>query len=127
MAKLRIKSRQAIKIADLQRELGLPDAELARIMREVNVRVDEGQKNLDQNEAGRIRHYLNEQRRRQELRAQVIKLPPIVRVQDLAAAMGLPVGEILQVLLKNGVLATLNDDLDYDTAAIIAEDLGYKT
>jgi len=33
----------------------------------------------------------------------------------------------LSVLLKNGVMATLNDDVDYETAAIIAEDLGYTT
>ncbi|MEO6077437.1 MAG: translation initiation factor IF-2, partial [Candidatus Andersenbacteria bacterium] len=39
----------------------------------------------------------------------------------------LPIGNILGTLLKNGVLATLNDDLDYDTAAIIAQELGYKT
>ncbi|OGY36063.1 MAG: translation initiation factor IF-2 [Candidatus Andersenbacteria bacterium RIFCSPHIGHO2_12_FULL_45_11b] len=57
----------------------------------------------------------------------MIDLPSIIRVQDLAKKLELPVGNILATLLKNGVLATLNDDLDYDTAAIIAQDLGYKT
>ncbi|MDP3997329.1 MAG: translation initiation factor IF-2 [bacterium] len=125
--KARYKSRQVTKIIDLQQELRLSDAQLHNIMREVNVRLEEGQKNLDQNEVGQIRRYLNEQRRRAELRQQVIALPPIVRVQDFATALELSVGEILSVLLKNGVMATLNDDIDYETAAIIAEDLGYKT
>lgn len=121
------RTRNTIKIPDLQQELRLSDAALGSIMRQVNIRLVEGQKNLDQNEAGRIRRFLNEQRRREELRRQTIALPPIVKVQDFSVALGLPVGEILSVLLKNGVLATLNDDIDYETAAIIAEDLGYQT
>lgn len=126
MAKL-VRSRNTTKIADLQQELRLPDPEFARILRLVNIRLEEGQKNLDQNEVGRIRKHLNEQRRREELRRQRISLPPIITVMNFAKALELPVGNVLSVLLKNGVLATLNDDVDYETAAIIAEELGYQT
>jgi len=127
MAKLHAKTKNTTKIADLQAELGLSDQAFNDVLREVNIRLEDRQKNLDQNEVGRIRQFLNEKRRRAELRGQTIHLPSIVRVQDFAEALELPVGEILSVLLKNGVMATLNDDVDYETAAIIAEDLGYTT
>lgn len=125
--KKNIRSRNTLKIADLQQELRLTESKFATILRTVGIRIEEGQKNLDQNEVGRIRAYLNEQRRREELRGQSITLPSIVKVSDFAKSLGLSVGEILGVLLKNGVMATLNDDIDYDTASIIAQDLGYQT
>ena len=115
------------KIADLQQELELSDTQLATILDEVSVRVAEGQKNLNQNETGRVRQFIKEQQRRAELKGQTIDLPPIIKVSDFATALELPVGEVLSVLLMNGVTATLNDDIDYDTAAIIAQELGYKT
>lgn len=127
MAKMKYRTRNTSKIADLQQELGLSDAALSKVMREVNVRIDEGQKNLDQNEVGRIRRFLNEQRRRAELRGQTITLPPVLPVREFALRLELPIGNVLSVLLKNGVMATLNDDIDYETAAIVAEDLGYRT
>jgi translation initiation factor IF-2 len=127
MAKMKYRTRNTTKIADLLQELGLSESALKSVMREVNVRVEEDQKNLDQNEVGRIRRFLNEQRRRAELRGQTITLPPVLPVREFAKRLELPVGDVLSVLLKNGVMATLNDDVDYETASIIAEDLGYTT
>lgn len=127
MAKMKFRTRNTTKIIDLLQDLGISDVALKAIMREVGIRLEEGQKNLNQNEVGRIRAFLKEQQRRKELKTQVISLPPTLPVRDLAERLELPVGEVLQVLLKNGVLATLNDDVDYDTAAIIGADLGYKT
>ncbi|MGH9858015.1 MAG: translation initiation factor IF-2 N-terminal domain-containing protein, partial [Acidobacteriota bacterium] len=116
-----------VKIVDFLQETGLQDRDFYRLVREVDIRLTEGQKNIDQQEAARIRGYLNEQRRRLELKSQTILLPPIIKVQEMARRLELPVGDVLAALLKNGVLANLNDDLDYETAAIIAEELGYRT
>lgn len=123
----RIKSRNTVKIVDVLQDLKLSEPRFLAILREVGIRLEERQKNLDMQEVARIRQYLNELKRKEELKGQVIKLPPIIKVQDFAKALSLPVGDVLSVLLKNGVMATLNDDIDYDTAAIIAEDLGYRT
>ncbi len=127
LMKTRMRTKNTVKIADVLVELGLSEAKLHYILREVNVRLEEEQKNLDRQEVARVRQYLNERRRREELKEQVIALPSIVKVQDLATGLGLPVGEVLSQLLKSGVTATLNDDLDYETAAIVASDLGYTT
>jgi translation initiation factor IF-2 len=123
----RVQAKKTVKIAELLQQLKLSEAKLYHILREVNIRTIEGQKNLDQQEVARVRQYLNERRRREALKEQTIALPSIVKVQTFAAALELPVGEVLSQLLRSGVTATLNDDIDYETAAIIAADLGYTT
>lgn len=127
MAKRRFASKNTRKITEVLQELKLPEGRLFTILKEIGIRTVEGQKNLDQSAVARVRGYLNEQERRASLKAKTIELPSIIRVQDLAKKLELPIGNILSTLLKNGVLANLNDDLDYETAAIIAQELGYRT
>ncbi|MDD5749807.1 MAG: translation initiation factor IF-2 [Patescibacteria group bacterium] len=47
-------------------------------------------------------------------------------VKDLAEIMNLPIARLMGELMKNGVMVSLNERLDFDTASIIAEDLGFK-
>ncbi len=54
-----------------------------------------------------------------------IKLPRRMPVHVLASALGLPVTRVIGELMKNGILATLNQEVDFETASIIAEDLGF--
>jgi translation initiation factor IF-2 len=55
-----------------------------------------------------------------------LMIPEIVTVRDFATKMELPVPRVMQELMKNGILASLNERIDFDTATIIAEDLGFK-
>ena len=55
-----------------------------------------------------------------------IELPKVVTVRDFAATLGLPVNIVIGELMKNGILASLNERIDYDTASIVAEDLGFE-
>lgn len=54
-----------------------------------------------------------------------ITLPEVISVKELAEALDRPVTAVIAELMKNGVMATINEDIDYDTAAIIAGDLGF--
>jgi len=56
----------------------------------------------------------------------LVRLTPIITVNHLAEKLGLPVIKIISELLKQGVVATINDNLDYEIAAIIAETLGWQ-
>jgi len=56
----------------------------------------------------------------------IIRVPEKIVVKQLAKRMQLPVTNLIMELMKNGVMATLNQDIDFDTAAIIAEDMGYQ-
>src|ERR671931_129771 len=58
--------------------------------------------------------------------AGVIELPSVVTVADLATLLGLPAPQIIKTLLNNGTFATINQALDYDTAAVVATDLGFE-
>ena len=53
-----------------------------------------------------------------------IAIPEIISVKDFAERSELPVTEIISELIKNGVLANINENIDFDTAAIIGDDLG---
>jgi len=54
-----------------------------------------------------------------------IKLPSAITVKEFAKLLEKSVPETIKILMDNGFLATINEELDYDTAAIIAEDLGF--
>lgn len=55
-----------------------------------------------------------------------VSLPSVVSVRDFATRLNLPIAKVMQELLRNGILASLNERIDFDTAAIVAEDLGYE-
>ncbi len=55
-----------------------------------------------------------------------VTLPHVIVVRDLAGKLNLPVTRVIQELMKAGILASQNERLDYETAAIISEELGYK-
>ncbi|MGK2849067.1 MAG: translation initiation factor IF-2 [Minisyncoccota bacterium] len=54
-----------------------------------------------------------------------VSIPASVTVKKLSEILGLPVSAVITELMKNKVLATINEEIDYDTASIIAEELGF--
>ncbi|MHB1014616.1 MAG: translation initiation factor IF-2 [Desulfurivibrionaceae bacterium] len=55
-----------------------------------------------------------------------IKVHETITVGDLAHRMGLKVGELIAKLLGMGVMATINQALDVETATLVASDFGYE-
>ncbi|MBM6925409.1 translation initiation factor IF-2 [Pseudoflavonifractor phocaeensis] len=55
-----------------------------------------------------------------------VKIPDEIGVGELASRMKKTGAEVVKTLMKNGVMASLSDIIDFDTAAIIAEELGCK-
>ena len=56
-----------------------------------------------------------------------VKIPTLVTVKKFAELLGVPVTDVIKELMRNKILATINDEIDYDTAAVIASDLGFET
>jgi translation initiation factor IF-2 len=56
-----------------------------------------------------------------------VELDSIMTVRDLSEATGIGASEILKALLKGGVLANINQQIDYETAALIAADFSIET
>ncbi len=55
-----------------------------------------------------------------------LKLPEEITVGELASMLKMTAAEVIKKLFALGQMATINDVLDYDTAAIVAEELGAK-
>ena len=55
-----------------------------------------------------------------------VKIPEEITVGELASRMKKTAGEVIKLLMKNGVMAAINQTIDYDTAEFVATELGCK-
>ena len=55
-----------------------------------------------------------------------IQIAGSITVDELSQALGLSVTELIGTLFKNGIVATINQRLDFETASIIIDELGFK-
>lgn len=56
----------------------------------------------------------------------VLKVNDKMKVGDVAIEMGLKAGQLIKALMKNGVMANVNMDLDFDTIALIVPEFGWE-
>jgi translation initiation factor IF-2 len=57
----------------------------------------------------------------------LLTIPPTLTVRQLAELVNASPIEIIKELMKNGVMAAINQVIDYETAAIIARNMGFQT
>ncbi len=62
-----------------------------------------------------------------ETPSQNVTLPSSVTVKKLSEYLNVPVTALITELMKNGILATINEEIDFETASVIASDLGFET
>jgi len=55
----------------------------------------------------------------------VVRISEVITVGELAKAMGVKAGEVIKKLMDAGMMASINQVLDYDTTAVIASDFEY--
>lgn len=55
-----------------------------------------------------------------------VEVPSVLTVREFAEAIKAPVTDVIGSLVKNGVMATINESIDFDTMAIIGDELGYE-
>ena len=55
-----------------------------------------------------------------------VKIPDEITVGELASRMKKTASEVIKCLMKNGVMAAINQTIDYDTAEFVATELGCK-
>lgn len=58
--------------------------------------------------------------------AREVEIASVISVGTLADKLSLPVTQLITELMKNGVMATVNEQIDFDTAEIIADELGLE-
>ncbi len=57
---------------------------------------------------------------------QKVALPAKITVREFAERIKIPINQMIVELMKNGILANQNQFIDYDTAAIMAEEFGFS-
>jgi translation initiation factor IF-2 len=68
----------------------------------------------------------NKQKKGEAVIPTEIEIPEIIKIADLAKKMNLKAGELIQKLINLGVMATINDNIDSDTAQIVCSEFDCK-
>ncbi len=53
-----------------------------------------------------------------------IEVPDVITVGDFAKRLGLPATDVVKTLFANGIMATINESIDRETAALVADEYG---
>ena len=120
----------AIKIRMIAQKFGMSEYELRNKFCEFGFKVDSKEEKIDEGTVTKFEEKLKMEMAKQEevkpKRTKTIEIPRIIPVKELAERMELPVTTVISELMKNGLMVTINENIDFETAAIISEDLGFK-
>ncbi len=67
-----------------------------------------------------------EERKLDQRKNQVFEIPEVLTVGELADILGVGATEIITILMMAGTMASINQQIDADTAQIVADELGYQ-
>ena len=59
-------------------------------------------------------------------KTQAIEIPDFITVRDLAALMDVSPINVIKELMSNGIMVNINQEIDFETAAIVAEEMGFE-
>ncbi|MFT5219048.1 MAG: translation initiation factor IF-2 [Gammaproteobacteria bacterium] len=54
-----------------------------------------------------------------------VEIPDLISVADLSQRMAIKAGDVIKVLMQMGMMATINEVLDHDTATLVVEEMGH--
>ncbi len=74
-------------------------------------------------EAEKLKRLELERARKQQLK---VLIPDAITVGELATRLKAAATEVIKQLMKLGVMATINQEIDFDTASLVAEEMGAK-
>ena len=133
-----------MNVTELARQLHINTAELLEVLPQYGFDIGKKAIKIDDKTAEKIQHRwrfikrdLEEKKRKEleeakqkerELRkemGQSVSLPTILTVREFAEKLKMPTTQVIAELMKNGILANQNQNIDYDTMAILAGDLGF--
>lgn len=57
---------------------------------------------------------------------QIIEVPDFLTVRELAGLISVSPIEVMKQLINNGIMASINQQIDFDTAAIVIDSLGFE-
>jgi len=129
-----------MNVTELARKLRITPQELLDLLPQLGFHIGRKAIKIDNKIASRIikewpflmrqlevRRRAEQQKRREEAaekkEKKIVKIPGLITVREFAELSGIPVSKVLAELMKNSIFASLNERIDFETAAIIGEDL----
>lgn len=115
-------------ISTLSKQLNMSAQQLRTKMNAAGFRISPRANKIDNQTAKRVIQAFGVKESAPESAASSkdVSLPKVMTVKELAAILRLDVATVIKKLILSGVMATINEEIDYDTAAIVATDLGYN-
>lgn len=136
-----------MNVTELARQLGTTKTELLEKLPELGFDIGLRAIKIDNAAAERIKAAWAQNKRTERLREKMVKqtvaakeashpasdalqkemaIPEKISVTDFAQKLGTEVTHLIGYLMKNGIMASLNEQIDFETASIVAEEYGYK-
>ncbi len=136
----------SINVTHLARRLRVPTKELLEKLPELGFSLGKRAIKVNDREAAAIQRAWGEMQRKEAVQKKhkeqqereerrlarleatkdsAVELPSLMTVRDFAELLDMPVTAVIQDLMRAGVLANMNQNIDFDTAAIVAGDMGF--
>src|SRR3990167_8790774 len=133
----------AVKFSELSKKLKLTNLELRRAIKKLGVKVGPRQAMLRKEVAEKILVGLgyekktankksgearsgSARRKTKKLKENQIEIPKALTVKEFSSLIKIPVSEVITALMRSGLMITINENIDFETAAIIASDFGLE-
>lgn len=129
-----------VRVYEIAKQLNITSKEVIEKLKEHNVHVHSHMSTLEKDEASlMMKHYGPQAREEQkagkpeedvetmedeleEEEIEVIEIPSQITVQELATKLNISVATIIKSLMAKGIMATINQEIDFESAAAIAEE-----
>ena len=124
------------RVYQLAEEIGMTSKELIEKLKELDIEVTNHMSTLEEEEAELLIELLADEKKAGETTEEAsvtieddglpkIEIESSVTVQTLAEKMGKTPSELIMKLMKMGKMVTINQEIDFDTAKIVASEFGY--
>ncbi len=119
-----------MNLSSLSHELNMSIQELRQKANAAGFRISPRANKIDNHLAKQISDALKPKEKQEDKPKNTVPkkvaLPAFIKVRDFADLLQLPATDVIKALIMNGVMATINEEVDFETATIIAQDLGFE-
>lgn len=121
-------------LSDISRKLRMRDKELKQKMKELGFEVRSRVRTIPDHEGKKIIELVEKERAEQEAQKHAaspapeqIEIEEVVTVGELAEKLNKSAADVISELMNSGIMANINQEVDFDTATLVADSFGSKT
>ena len=124
-----------LNLSDIAKKLNITNQELRERADVVGFKLKASVRKIDERTAAKmvraVKAQLEKEAREKETKVilkkiKKITVPESITIREFSRRLGLEATDVIKQLMKNGIMATINEEIDFDTAAIVASDFGIR-